>query len=184
MKIPLITRGFVVQSQFYNFAVRWDCWPHSVLRCVCNSIFICNIFETNEYKKKQLDAVNRLDSKVSSGTHAHFEKSEFLSALRRSVDVVLTSTLMIFIFSHSLLLGEIKGVINQGYISNSDAGGVMTTEDDRHFRNDNAEVWDILWMRLKKGEYQAYIKPYLKRQDGRAAFTTLHHQLLGRDAGH
>jgi hypothetical protein len=64
-------------------------------------------------------------------------------------------------------------------IKRYDKGCMMTTEDDRYFRSYNAEVWEILWLRFKNGKYQAYIKPFLNKRDGRAAFTTLHHQLLG-----
>jgi hypothetical protein len=67
-------------------------------------------------------------------------------------------------------------------IKRYDEGGMTTTEDDRYFKSDNAEVWEILWLPFKKGKYQAYIKPFLNKQDGRAAFTTLHHQLLGEQA--
>ena len=67
-------------------------------------------------------------------------------------------------------------------IKRYDEGGTITTEDDRYFKSDNAEVWEFLWLRFKNGKYQAYIKPFLNKRDGRAAFTTLHHQLLGEQA--
>jgi hypothetical protein len=53
---------------------------------------------------------------------------------------------------------------------------------DRHFAADNAAVWKILWMKLKKGKYQSYIKPFLAKQDARGAFMALHDQLLDRAA--
>ena len=53
---------------------------------------------------------------------------------------------------------------------------------DRHFAADNAAVWKILWLRLKKGKYHAYIKPFSDKQDARGAFQALHRQLLGKSA--
>lgn len=50
---------------------------------------------------------------------------------------------------------------------------------DRHFMTDNVTVWKILWLRLKKGKYQSYVKPFLKAQDARKAFVALQDQLLG-----
>ena len=53
---------------------------------------------------------------------------------------------------------------------------------DLDFEDDNVAVWKILWMKLKKGKYQSYIKPFLAKQDARGAFIALHTQLLGRAA--
>jgi hypothetical protein len=37
-------------------------------------------------------------------------------------------------------------------IKRYDEGGMMTTEDDRYFKSDNTEVWEILWLRFKNGK--------------------------------
>jgi hypothetical protein len=53
---------------------------------------------------------------------------------------------------------------------------------DRHFAADNVIVWEILWMKLKKGKCHTYLKPFLDEKDGRGAFFNLHKQLLGKSA--
>ena len=55
-------------------------------------------------------------------------------------------------------------------------------EYDPHFVHDNVAVWEILYAALKGTSYHPYIKPFLSKQDGRAAFQALHDQLLGTQA--
>ena len=53
---------------------------------------------------------------------------------------------------------------------------------DHHFLADNVTVWKILWLKLKKGKYSSYLRPFLKSRDARKAFFALHDQLLGHAA--
>jgi hypothetical protein len=81
-----------------------------------------------------------------------------------------------------------KGAVGSGYQTYSDeirARAPIRLLDntlDLDFEDDNTAVWKILWMKLKKGKYQSYIKPFLANQDARGAFIALHTQLLGKAA--
>ena len=67
--------------------------------------------------------------------------------------------------------------VNSGTI----AGQIIITSDP-HFAQDNVAVWKILFELIKGTHHMSYVKPFVKKKDGRGAVKALHDQLLGKQA--
>jgi len=52
----------------------------------------------------------------------------------------------------------------------------------QNYSHDNIQVWKLLWSVVKDTQWVTYIKPFVAKQDGRRAFTTLYVTLLGPES--